>query len=391
LGESERVIPYGRQSISDEDIAAVVEVLKSDYLTQGPAVSRFEGAVKARVGAAHAVASNSATSSLHLACRALGVGSGDLVWTTPITFVASANCARYCGADVDFVDIDPRSWNLSPERLAEKLRQAKLTGRLPKVVIPVHLGGHPADMEAIHALSREFGFRIIEDASHAIGGRYRNSPIGSCAYSDITVFSFHPVKIVTTGEGGMALTNDGDLARRMALLNSHGITRDPAMLMQASHGPWHYEQLELGYNYRMTDIQAALGASQLTRLEEFVARRHRLAERYDALLADLPLELPWRDPRDYSGFHLYVVRLTPSHQARHREVFERLRARGILVNLHYIPVYRQPDYAFGQFDPADFPAAEEYYGSAMTLPLFPAMTDDDQDRVVAELGAALGA
>ena len=389
MGASDTVIPYGRQSISDEDVAAVVDVLRSDFLTQGPAVARFENAVKQQVGAAHAVASNSATSSLHLACRALDVGPGDLVWTTPITFVASANCARYCGADVDFVDIDATSCNLSVERLADKLHGARRAGSLPKVVIPVHLAGHPADMEGIADLSREFGFRVIEDASHAIGGRYRDSHIGSCSHSDITVFSFHPVKIVTTGEGGMALTNDAGLARRMTLLNSHGITRDTDAMTQPSEGPWYYEQLDLGYNYRMTDIQAALGTSQLTRLDEFVARRHALAARYDNLLADLPVDGPWRDPRDYSGFHLYIVRLHPSHRARHREVFERLRARGILVNLHYIPIYRQPDFAFGRFDRADFPASEDYYRSAITLPLFPAMSEDDQDRVVAELGDAL--
>jgi UDP-4-amino-4,6-dideoxy-N-acetyl-beta-L-altrosamine transaminase len=389
LESSDKPIPYGRQSISDDDIEAVVQVLRSDFLTQGPAVARFEKAVADKVAAAYAVASNSATSSLHLACLALGVGTGDLVWTTPITFVASANCARYCGAEIDFVDIDARSYNMSVESLSEKLRKAKAAGRVPKVVIPVHLAGHPADMDRIRALSHEYGFRVIEDASHAIGGRYRNAMIGGCAHSDITVFSFHPVKVITTGEGGMALTNDPELARRMARLNSHGISRNADEMTHPSDGPWYYQQLELGYNYRMTDIQAALGVSQLNRLDEFVARRHALAERYDRLLAELPIDRPWRDPRDYSGFHLYLVRLRASHRERHREIFERLRSRGIMVNLHYIPVYRHPDFATGKFDRADFPEAERYYASAITLPLFPAMTEGEQDRVVAELGEAL--
>jgi UDP-4-amino-4,6-dideoxy-N-acetyl-beta-L-altrosamine transaminase len=384
---SDGPIPYGRHSLDDDDIRAVVEVLRSDFLTQGPVVSRFERAVADRVGAAFAVASNSATSSLHLACRALGVSRGDLVWTSPITFVASANCARYCGADVDFVDIDRRSYNLSVDSLARKLAWSRSAGRLPKAVIAVHLAGHPADMAGIRALADEYGFRIIEDASHAVGSRYRDSKVGSCEYSDITVFSFHPVKIVTTGEGGVAPTHDPDLARRMALLNSHGITRDPDEMTHAPDGPWYYQQIDLGHNYRMTDIQAALGLSQLSKLDRFIERRNALAERYDRMLADLPVDGPWRDPRDYSAFHLYIIRLKPSHVARHREVFERLRARGILVNLHYIPVYRQPD--FPGFDHKDFPEAEAYYASAITLPLFPDMTEAQQDRVVAALRDAL--
>lgn len=389
MERSDKPIPYGRQTICDEDIAAVVDVLKSDFLTQGPTIATFERSVADKVGAAYAVASNSATSSLHLACLALGVNHGDLVWTTPVTFVATANCARYCGADIDFVDIDPRSYNISVEALSLKLQAASATGRLPKVVIAVHLAGHPADMGGIKALANQYGFRVIEDASHAIGGRYRDTSIGSCAYSDITVFSFHPVKVVTTGEGGMALTNDPDLARRMASLNSHGITRDTGEMTQVSDGPWFYQQINLGYNYRMTDIQAALGISQMRRLDDFVARRHALAERYDQLLAELNIDCPWRDPRDYSGFHLYIVRVRTAYQARHRQIFERLRARGIMVNLHYIPIYRQPDFAFGNYDRADFPESEDYYASAITLPLFPAMTEQEQDRVVAELREAL--
>lgn len=387
-----RVIPYGRQEITDADVEAVVNVLRSDYLTQGPAVTAFEAAMATKVGARHAIASNSATSSLHLACRALGVGPGDEVWTSPITFVASANCARYCGASVDFVDIDPRTYNLSIDALAAKLAAARRTGRLPKVVIPVHLAGHPVDLAAIRALADDYGFSIIEDASHAVGGAYRGEPIGNCRYSDITVFSFHPVKIITTGEGGMALTNSAELGRRMALLNSHGITRDPAEMTKAPDGPWYYEQIALGQNYRMTDIQAALGLSQLSRLDAYVARRNELAERYDELLSDLPVTVPFRDPRDLSAFHLYIVRIQSAQAtAAHRRVFEALRAEGILVNLHYIPVYRQPDFASFGFDPAAFPQSERYYSEAISLPLFPGLTGDEQDFVVSSLRNALSA
>ncbi|NMG42020.1 UDP-4-amino-4,6-dideoxy-N-acetyl-beta-L-altrosamine transaminase [Chelativorans sp. ZYF759] len=383
------MIPYGRQDISKADIEAVVSVLQSDYLTQGPVVGRFERAVADIVGARYAVASNSATSSLHLACLALGVGPGDVVWTTPVTFVASANCARYCGAGIDFVDIDLKSYNISVSRLSDKLRAARDSGRLPKALVVVHLAGHSADMERIRELSREYGFAVIEDASHAIGGSYRSTKIGSCAFSDITVFSFHPVKIVTSGEGGMALTNDADLARSMARLNSHGITRETAEMKQEPDGPWYYEQIGLGFNYRMTDIHAALGLSQLSRLEEFLARRHALAARYDAALSDLPLVLPWRDPRDYSGFHLYIVRLNDGDQSRHRSVFEKLRANGVLVNLHYMPVYRQPDFQQFGFKHSDFPEAEAYYATAITIPLFPTMTEPQQDYVVNALREAL--
>ena len=339
------MIPYGRQDISEADIQAVVDVLRSDYLTQGPAVPAFENAVANYCKVKHAVAVNSATSALHIACLALGVGKGDIVWTSPITFVASANCALYCGAAVDFVDIDPRTYNMSMERLAEKLAQAEKSGSLPKVVIPVHLCGQPCDMAAIRLLGQQYGFKIIEDASHAIGGKYRGEPIGNCRYSDITVFSFHPVKIITTGEGGMAVTNDSSLAKSMQLLRSHGITRDVGEMTHAPDGPWYYQQIDLGYNYRMTDIQAALGLSQMQRLDEFVTKRHTIAKRYDQLLADLPVVTPWQHADSYSGLHLYVIRLKLKNiQKTHREVFEVLRAAGIGVNLHYIPIYHQPYY-----------------------------------------------
>jgi UDP-4-amino-4,6-dideoxy-N-acetyl-beta-L-altrosamine transaminase len=383
-------IPYGRQDISDADIRAVVAVLRSDFLTQGPAVPAFENAVAQYCGVRHAVAVNSATSALHIACAALGVGPGDRVWTSAITFVASANCARYCGAEVDFVDIDPNTNNMSAGRLAEKLATAEAAGRLPKVVIPVHLCGRPCPMQEIHALSRRYGFRIIEDASHAIGGRYQGKPIGRCSYSDITVFSFHPVKIVTSAEGGMAVTNDGGLAAHMARLRSHGITRDPGEMTHPPDGSWYYEQIELGFNYRMTDMQAALGMSQLQRIDQFVARRHELAKKYDDEFEGLPLTTPKEDAADYSGLHLYVVRLhTDAIKATHREVFEGLRACGIGVNLHYIPVYRQPYYASFGFSPRDYPQAERYYAEAISLPMYTTLTDAQQGEVVSRLGALL--
>ncbi len=380
------MIPYGRQTIADADIAAVTEVLRSDFLTQGPAVPRFERAVADACGAKYAVAANSGTSALHLACLALDIGPGDIVWTSPITFVASANCARYCGADVDFVDIDPRTYNMSVQRLTEKLAKAKTEGRLPKAVIPVHLCGQPCEMEAIHELSRFYGFSVIEDGAHAIGGRYKASPIGSCRYSDITIFSFHPVKTITTAEGGMALTNRPELANRMARLCSHGITRDPAEMSQASDGPWYYEQVELGFNYRMTDLQAALGLSQLERLREFVSARHALAARYDQMFAALPVIRPWQHPDSYSGMHLYVLRL-PADRTKlgHRAAFEQLRSSGVGVNLHYIPVYRQPYYARMGFRREDYPEAERYYAEAITLPLFPGLTTDQQVEVVQQV------
>ncbi len=303
------MIPYGRQDITQADIDAVVSVLESDFLTQGPQVPRFEQAVALHVGASYAIAVNSATSALHIACLSLGLGEGDWLWTTPISFVASANCGLYCGAQIDFVDIDPRTYNLCPEALATKLEKAEKAGRLPKIVVPVHLCGQSCDMQAIDALSQRYGFRIIEDASHAIGGRYQGEFIGNCRYSDVTVFSFHPVKIITTGEGGMAVTNSAQLANKMDLLRSHGITRDPAQMTHAAEGPWYYQQIDLGFNYRMTELQAALGISQMQRLDTFVARRHQLAVIYNEQLADLPITLPWQHQDSYSGFHLYVIRL----------------------------------------------------------------------------------
>ncbi len=385
-----KVIPYGCQDISETDIQAVVHVLRSAFLTQGPAVPAFEKAVAEYCRAEHAVAVNSATSALHIACLALGVGPGDVVWTSPNTFVASANCALYCGAHVDFVDIDPRTYNLSVERLAEKLAQAERSGCLPKVVIPVHLGGQPCDMAGIHTLSQRYGYKIIEDASHAIGGKYRGEPIGNCRYSDITVFSFHPVKIITTGEGGMAMTNVAQLAGRMRLLRSHGITRDQADMTHESEGPWYYQQIGLGYNYRMTDLQAALGLSQMLRLDEFVAKRHSIARRYDELLAGLAVNTPWQHQYSYSGMHLYVIRLKLGEIRRtHREVFEALRESGIGVNLHYIPVHRQPYYEGLGFRAGHCPMAEQYYAEAISLPMYPGLTITQQDQVINALCAAL--
>ena len=381
------MIPYGRQDITPEDVDAVAAVLRSDFLTQGPVVPRFEQAVAAACNAPHAVAVNSATSALHLACLALGLGPGDWLWTTPITFVATANCARYCGAMVDFVDIDAETFNLSPIALGDRLVKARRDGRLPKAVVPVHLAGQPADMAAIAELGREFGFRVIEDASHAIGGRYQGVPIGAGTWSDITVFSFHPVKIITTGEGGMALTRDAGLARRMERLRSHGITRDAADMTHAPDGPWYYQQVELGYNYRMTELQAALGLSQLERLETYVARRHTLAARYDRLLAGLPLTVPFQAPGGYSAFHLYIVRLDPGID--HLAAFNTLRAAGIGANLHYIPVHTQPYYRALGFAEGDFPVAEDYYRRAITLPLHPGLTEAEQDLVVETLAGAL--
>ena len=384
------MIPYGRQDISEADIQAVVDVLRSDFLTQGPAAQTFEKAVANYCGVQHAVVVNSATAALHIACLALGVGKGDVVWTSPITFVASANCALYCGAQVDFVDIDPRTYNLSVECLAEKLAQAEKSDRLPKVVIPVHLCGQSCDMIGIHALSQRYGFKIIEDASHAIGGRYRGEFIGNCRYSDVTVFSFHPVKIITTGEGGMALTKDTQLAKRMQLLRSHGITRDADEMTHAPDGPWYYQQIDLGFNYRMTDLQAALGLSQMQRLDGFVLKRHAIAKKYDELLTDFPVVTPWLHPDSYSGLHLYVIRLKLDEIGKnHCEVFEVLRAAGIGVNLHYIPVYRQPYYERLGFKAGYCPEAEQYYAEAISLPMYTALTEAQQNQVAAALQEAI--
>lgn len=377
------MIPYGRQDISQADIDAVVAVLQSDFLTQGPQVPLFEQTVAKHVGAKHALAVNSATSALHIACMALGLGQGDWLWTTPVTFVASANCGLYCGAQVDFVDIDPRTYNLCTKALQAKLVAAEKAGKLPKVLVAVHLCGQPCDMAAIHALGQKYGFKIIEDASHAIGGKYKGEFIGNSRYSDITVFSFHPVKIITTAEGGMALTNSDQLAHQMALLRSHGITRDTAHMTHAPDGPWYYQQIDLGYNYRMTELQAALGVTQMQRLDAFVERRHQLAQRYDQLLAALPVTTPWQHPDSYSGLHLYVVRLQLGKISKtHRQVFEALRERGIGVNLHYIPVHTQPHYLRMGFKAGDYPQAEQYYAEAISLPMYQTMTFEQQDQVL---------
>ncbi len=388
------MIPYGRQDISQADIDAVVAVLQSDFLTQGPQVPLFEQTVVKHVGAKHALAVNSATSALHIACMALGLGHGDWLWTTPVTFVASANCGLYCGAQVDFVDIDPRTYNLCPDTLEAKLLAAEKAGKLPKVLVAVHLCGQPCDMAAIYALGQKYGFKIIEDASHAIGGKYKGELIGNGRYSDITVFSFHPVKIITTAEGGMALTNSDELASKMALLRSHGITRDTAHMTHAPDGPWYYQQIDLGYNYRMTELQAALGVSQMQRLDAFVARRHQLAQRYDQLLASacLPLTTPWQHPDSYSGLHLYVVRLQLNKiNITHRQVFEALLEQGIGVSLHYIPVHTQPHYQRMGHKVGDLPQAEKYYAEAISLPMYQTLCNSQQDQVVAALRKVLAA
>ena len=384
------MIPYGRQDISQADIDAVVAVLQSDFLTQGPQVPLFEQTVAKHVGAKHALAVNSATSALHIACMALGLGQGDWLWTTPVTFVASANCGLYCGAQVDFVDIDPRTYNLCPKALEAKLLAAKQEGKLPKVLVAVHLCGQSCDMAAIYALGKKYGFKIIEDASHAIGGKYKSEFIGSGRYSDITVFSFHPVKIITTAEGGMALTNSDELAHKMTLLRSHGITRDLAHMTHEPDGPWYYQQIDLGYNYRMTELQAALGLSQMQRLDAFVACRHQLAQRYDQLLAHLPVTTPWQPPDSYSGLHLYVVRLQLDKISKtHLQVFEALREQGIGVNLHYIPVHTQPHYLRMGHKVGDYPQAEQYYAEAISLPMYQTMTFEQQDQVLNALKSSI--
>ena len=385
------MIRYGQQDITQEDIDAVVAVLKSVNLTQGPAITQFEERVSGHTGAKHAIAVSNATAALHIACLALDLGPGDWLWTTPNTFVASANCALYCGAQVDFVDIDPRTYNLCPQKLEAKLIAAQKASKLPKVVVPVHFAGQPCDMAAIHALGQKFGFKIIEDASHAIGGQYKGEPIGNGRYSDITVFSFHPVKIITTGEGGMALTNSDELATRLSLLRSHGITRDPALMTQPMEGPWYYQQVALGFNYRMTDMQAALGASQMTRLAGYVQRRHQMSQRYNELLSDLPLTLPWQQPDSYSAYHLYVIRLQLDRIAlSHRQVFEALRTKDIMVNLHYIPVHTQPYYQNMGFKLGDYPEAEQYYCEAISIPMHVNLSDAEQQFIVNSLREAMG-
>ena len=384
------MIPYGRQDISQQDIDAVVDVLKSDFLTQGPKVPVFESALTSHTGAKYAVAVNSATSALHIACMALELGEGDWLWTSPITFVASANAGLYCGAKVDFVDVDSKTYNLCPNKLEKKLESASLEGCLPKVLVPVHLCGQPCDMKRIRELCNKYNVKIIEDASHAIGGSYQGEPIGNCKYSDITVFSFHPVKIVTTAEGGAALTNDYNLAQKMTLYRSHGITRDQDEMTEVSHGAWYYQQITLGYNYRMTELQAALGISQMMSLTEFVATRNKIAERYNFLLKDLPVQIPYQLEKTYSGLHLYVIRLRLDEiSATHKEVFEELRAYQIAVNLHYIPVHIQPYYKAMGFKYGDFPVSEQYYKEAISLPMYPGLSQSDQDTVVQVLTSSL--
>ncbi|GCL62644.1 UDP-4-amino-4,6-dideoxy-N-acetyl-beta-L-altrosamine transaminase [Pseudaquabacterium pictum] len=385
------MIPYGRQHITADDEAAVLAALRSDWITQGPAIPRFEQALAARVGAQFGVAVSNATAGLHIACLALDLGPGDRLWTSPNTFVASANCGLYCGATVDFVDIDPLSLNMSVPALAAKLEAAAASGTLPKVVVPVHFAGQSCDMQGIHALGQRHGFRIIEDASHAVGGSYLGQPVGNGRFSDLTVFSFHPVKIITTAEGGMVMTNDPAMAARLERLRSHGITRDPAVMEGEPEGPWVYEQVELGLNYRLTDLQAALGFSQLSQLEASVARRHQIARRYDAELASLPLTTPWQSPDAHSALHLYPIQVDPARSPlTRRQLFDGLRAAGIGVNVHYIPVHTQPHYRRLGFAPGQFPASEAYYAQAISLPMFPTLTEAQQGEVIAALRRLLG-
>lgn len=388
---SYEIIPYGRQSISEADIQSVVDVLRSDFLTQGPVVPAFEKALAAYCHAQYGIAVNSATSALHIACLALDLGPGDCLWTSAITFVASANCGLYCGAQVDFVDIDPRTFNMCAIALEKKLVQAQLQGKLPKVVVPVHMCGQPCDMAAIHNLSLQYGFKIIEDASHAIGARYQTEPVGNCRYSDITVFSFHPVKIITTAEGGMAVTNDEVLAKRMALFRSHGISNAPSDMQERPEDEiWNYQQFELGFNYRMTELQAALGLSQLNNLDEFVQRRHTIASHYDQALKTLPIKTPWLHPDAHSSFHLYPIQVEPSLCGKtQKEVYQRLTQAGIKVNLHYIPVYRQPFFERMGFKLGYCPNAEHYFKSSISIPVYSSMSAEQQNRVVEELRSAL--
>ena len=380
------MIPYGRQEIIQEDIDAVIEVLHSEFLTQGPKVPLFEKTVATKVGAKHCLAVNSATSALHIACVALGLREGDWLWTSPITFVASANCGLYCGAKIDFVDIDPITYNLCPKRLEAKLLVAEREGNLPKILVAVHMCGQPCDMRSIHALSKRYGFKIIEDASHAIGANYLGESTGNCRYSDITVFSFHPVKIITTAEGGMALTNDNQLADKMNLCRSHGITRDQHLMTHESDGPWYYQQIDIGFNYRMTELQGALGVSQMKRLDNFIDRRRSIAERYDYLLKDLSLRVPCQHHDCKSSFHLYVIRLhLEKLQHTKKHIFEFLRKQGIGVNLHYIPVHTQPYFQKMGFKTSDFPEAEKYYEEAISLPIYHGMSDEQQNFIVEKL------
>lgn len=382
------MIPYGRQSISDDDIKAVIDVLKSDYLTQGPVVPEFEKSICKYTGASYAVAVNSGTSALHIACLSLGLGKGDWLWTSSISFVASANCGIYCGARVDFIDIDPITWNISIDKLKHKLIYAKTHNKLPKIIVVVHLSGLPCDLAEIYKLSKEYGFYVIEDACHAIGSRYNNNNIGSCKYSDITVFSFHPVKVMTTGEGGMATTNIINLANKMRILRTHGITRDPDLMTHDPDGEWYYQQIDLGFNYRMTDIAAALGISQLLRLDSNIKKRHEIVRFYNKALSSLPLMLPYSDVSRYSSCHLYIVRIK-NKKKLYSEIFELLTNFGIGVNKHYIPIHTQPFYKNFGFKSGDFPESESYYREAISLPIFPDLTKKEQESVISAVSKAL--
>tara|TARA_B100000787_G_C16192597_1_gene298457 strand:+ start:1799 stop:2956 length:1158 start_codon:yes stop_codon:yes gene_type:complete len=384
------MIPYSRQSISKEDIETVVKVLKSDFLTQGKEVPAFEESVCEYTGSKFALAVNSATSGLHIACLALGLGSEDILWTSPITFVASANCGLYCGAKVDFVDIDPLTWNISIEKLELKLKKAKIENSLPKILVAVHLCGLSCDMKSINILSKKYGFKVIEDASHAIGGRFKKNRIGNCVYSNATIFSFHAIKGITTGEGGMVLTNNQDLATQVQLLRNHGISREKSLMTHTPDGPWYYQQIALGFNYRMTDIQGALGRSQLKRLDSFISRRHEIASIYDDLLAELPLKFQYNSIDSYSGMHLYVVRVNSDKLIKTRkEIFEFLRMKNIGVNVHYIPVHLQPFYKQLGFREGQYPEAESYYREAISLPVYPDLKKQDLNKVVKALRLAL--
>ena len=377
------MIPYGKQDINQTDINSVIDVLQSDFLTQGPQVPLFEQMVSNYCSADYGVAVNSATSALHIACLSLGLGKGDWLWTSPNSFVASANCGLYCDARVDFVDIDPQTYNLSSEELEKRLAQARKDNKLPKIVIPVHFAGQSCNMKRIYSLSQEYGFKIIEDASHAIGGKYLDKPIGGCQYSDITVFSFHPVKIITTAEGGLATTNDEKLAERMQLFRSHGVTRDAKLITNVSEGDWYYQQVDLGFNYRMTELQAALGISQMQRLDDFVAKRHILQKRYDLLLSIPLITRPFQDEDSYSALHLYPIQIDLNKVSKNREqVFDELREAGVGVNVHYIPIHTQPYYRKFGFKDGDFPNSENYYEAALSLPLYSGMSFQEQDKVV---------
>ena len=384
--QNQKIIPYGRQNVSENDIEAVIKVLKSDYLTQGPVTIKFEKAIASYTKSNYGVSVSSATAALHISCLALGLKKDDIVWTSPITFVASANCAVYCGAKVDFIDIDPKTYNISLEALTEKLKIAKSQNKLPKIIIPVHLSGQSCDMREIHRLSKKYDFKIIEDASHGIGGKYRDKPIGNCRYSDITVFSFHPVKIITTGEGGMCTTNDPKIANQLCLFRSHGITRHENEMTKESDGPWYYQQIELGYNYRMTDISASLGLSQLDNLDEFIIKRHAIARKYDLAFRDKPIIAPFQHKENYSSYHLYIVRVKNTSESLNKlNLFKSLREAGIMVNLHYIPVYHQPFYENFGYDNGDYPESEKYYEEALSLPIHTLLKEEEQDFIIEKI------